>query len=142
MDKALRTIPFRTIGQSIPTSQQGTNTTNRGRTNGRCTRNNTHCTHRCNISTQEDFYREHSSSSCTQENNGVSHRRYQHAHRIDDTVLPNNAIISATHPLQDDPLHNNKRNTQSSYPHQTGTLEQLQRALQSRQLSYKMTLTS
>ena len=32
--------------QSMPTNQQATNTTptNRGRTNGRCTRNNTHCT--------------------------------------------------------------------------------------------------
>ena len=82
LDKVLRTInegvsgsyvseldkivTFRTIGQSIPTSQLGTNTTNRRRTNGRCPRYNTHCTHRCNISTQEDFYREHLSSTCTQ----------------------------------------------------------------------------
>ena len=39
---------------------------------------------------QEDLYQEHSSSTCTQENNGGSHGRYQHTHRIYDTVLPNN----------------------------------------------------
>ena len=60
-----KTAPFRTIGQSIPTSQQATNKTptKRGRTNGRCTGNNTYCTHQCNISIKEDFYREHSSST-------------------------------------------------------------------------------
>ena len=30
-----------------------------------------------NISTQEDFYLEHSFSTCTQENSGGSHGRYQ-----------------------------------------------------------------
>ena len=97
MDKAVRTInegiscsyvsePDKTVlfSQSRPTNQQATNITptNRGRTNGRCTRNDTHCTQRCNISTQEDFYRGHSSSTCTQENNGGNHGRYQHTHRI------------------------------------------------------------
>ena len=42
------------------------------------------------ISTKEDVYWEHLSSTCTQENNGVSHGRYQHTHRIDDTVVTNN----------------------------------------------------
>ena len=53
-----KTVPF---SQSMPTNQQATNTTpiNRRGTNGRCTRNNTHYTHRCNITTQEDFYRKH-----------------------------------------------------------------------------------
>ena len=74
--------------RSLSSNHQATNTTptNRGRTNGRCTESNTHS----NISTQGYFYREHSSSTCTQENNGDSHRRYQHTHRIEDTVLPNN----------------------------------------------------
>ena len=107
MDKAVRTInegiscsyvsepvPFR---QTIPTNQQVTNTTPiiRGRSNRRCTRNNTHCTQRCNISTQEDFYREHSSSTCTQENNGGSHGRYQHTQRIYDIFLPTNGAYQA-----------------------------------------------
>ena len=87
--KPAKTVTF---CQSMTTNQQATNTTptNRGRTNGRCTRNNTHCTQRSKISTQEDYYREHSSGTCTQENNGGSHGRYQHTHHIDDTVLPNN----------------------------------------------------
>ena len=87
-----KSVPFRTIGQSMPTSQKATKTqTTRGRTNIRCTGNNTHCTHRCNISIKKDFYREHSSRTCTQENNGGSHRRYyQHTHRIYVTVVPNN----------------------------------------------------
>ena len=78
----------------MTTKQQTTNTppTNRGRTNERCTRNNTHCTQRCTISTQEYFYRKHSSSTCTRENNRGSHGRYQQTHRIDDTVLPNNGL--------------------------------------------------
>ena len=78
LDKTLRTInngisgsyvsksvPFRTIGQAIPTSRQATSKTltKRGRSNGRCTGNNTNYTHRCDISTKEDFYREHSSSN-------------------------------------------------------------------------------
>ena len=41
--KPEKTVPFWAIDLSIPTSQQGTNTTNRERTNRRCTRNNTHC---------------------------------------------------------------------------------------------------
>ena len=112
MDKAVRTInegiscsyvsepdktaPFR---QSMPTNQQATNTTptNRGRTNGRYTRNNTHCTQRCTISTKEDFYREHSSSTCTQEYNGGGHG---HNQRIDDTVLPTNGLFRVIHTLQ------------------------------------------
>ena len=88
MDKAVRTINERFSGsyvseqdktvpfsQSMPINQQATNTTptNRRGTNGRCTRSNTHCTHRSNITTQEDFYREHLSSTCTQENNGGRH---------------------------------------------------------------------
>ena len=70
----------------MPTNQQATNTTptNRGRTNG-----HTHYTQRCNISAQEDFYREHSSSTCTQENNENYHEYYQNTHHIDDTVPPN-----------------------------------------------------
>ena len=46
---------FRNIGQSIPTKQQATNTTptKQGRTNGRCSGNNKHCTHRGNIPTME-----------------------------------------------------------------------------------------
>ena len=79
-----KTVLFRTTGQATPTSQQDTNktTTKRG-TNGRCTRNNTNCTQRSNLFTKEDFYREHSSSTCSQENNGGSHGCYQHTHRID-----------------------------------------------------------
>ena len=88
-----KTVPF---NQSMPANQQATNTTltNRGRRNGRYTRNNTHY----NISThQEDFYQEHSSIYLHSKNNGGSHGQYQHTHRIDDTVLPNNG------PYQDNP---------------------------------------
>ena len=86
-----KTVIFLTIGQSIPTKQQTTNTTptKQGRTNGRCTGNNKHCTHRGNIHTKEDFNRNYSPSTCTQENNGGRHGRYQHTHRIDDNVVPN-----------------------------------------------------
>ena len=85
-----KTTHFRTIDKpETPASQQGTNTTStkRGGTNGRCTGNNTNDTHRCSILTEEDFYREHSSSTCTQENNGGSHGCDQHTHSIDDTVV-------------------------------------------------------
>ena len=76
-----KTTTFRTIGQPTTTKTKNTTNTNqtpttRGRTNGRCTGNNTNCTQRCNISTKEDFYREHSSSTCTQEDNGGSHGCY------------------------------------------------------------------
>ena len=87
-----KTEIFRTIGQSIPTKQQATNTTpaKQGRTNRRCTGNNKHCTNRGNIPTKEDFNRNHSPSTYTQENNGGSHGRYQHTQRIDDNVVHNN----------------------------------------------------
>ena len=68
----------------------GGNTGRRRGTNGRCTGNNTHCTHRYNITTQEDFYRDHSSSTCTRENDGGS--------RIDDTVVSNNGPYQGNPP--------------------------------------------
>ena len=88
-----KTVIFMTIRQSIPTKQQATNTTptQQGRTNGQCTRNNKHCIHWGNMHTKEYFNREHSSSTCTQENNGGSHGRYQHTHRIDDNDVLNNS---------------------------------------------------
>ena len=69
----------------------------RGRTNGRCTGNNTNCTQRCNISTKEDLYRKHSSSTCTQEDNGGSHGCYQHTHPIDDTIVRYNGPFHGNH---------------------------------------------
>ena len=85
-----KSFPFGTIGQARPTSRQATsNTPRKWGTNGRCTGNHTNCTHRCNISIKEDFCREHSSSTGTQENNRGSHGCYQHTHRIDDMVCYN-----------------------------------------------------
>ena len=85
-----KSVPSRTIGQARPTSRQATSNTPRKRgTNGRCTGNHTNSTHRCNISIKEDFCREHSSSTGTQENNGGSHGCYLHTHCIDDIVRYN-----------------------------------------------------
>ena len=94
-----KTAPFTSFDQAAPTNQQDTNKTptKRGRTNGRCTGNNTNCTQRCNISTKEDVYREHSSYTCTQEDNGGSHGCYQHTHPIDNTVVRSNGPFQGHH---------------------------------------------
>ena len=83
-------VPSRTIGQARPTSRQATSDVPRDRgTNRRCTGNHTDSTHRCNIPVKEDFCREHSSSTGTQEDNGGSHGCYQHPHPVEDKVSYN-----------------------------------------------------
>ena len=96
-----KTVIFRPIGQSILTKQQATNPTpaKQGQIVGLCTGNNKHCTHGGNIPTKEDFNRKHSSSTCTQENNGGSHGCYQHSHRIDDNVVNNNGHYQGHRPV-------------------------------------------
>ena len=83
-------VPPRTIGQARPTSRQATSDAPRERgTNRRCTGDHTDSTHRCNIPVKEDFCREHSSSTSTQEDNGGSHGCYQHPHPVEDKVSYN-----------------------------------------------------
>ena len=83
-------VPPRTIGQARPTNRQATSDAPRERgTNRRCTGDHTDSTHRCNIPVKEDFCREHSSSTSTQEDNGGSHGCNQHPHPVEDKVIYN-----------------------------------------------------
>ena len=112
-----KTSPF---SQSMLTNQPATNRspTNWGRTNGRCTRNNTHFTHWCNIFTKEDFYREHSSSRSTI---CFKKRAFSRTSKFFTVMREGDGVVVNNDPYQGHPPSTSGRSTPTNGPHRAVT---------------------